>query len=169
MSEQNGAGLTVAVEKLEAFEAATTLKARYFRLMDLKQWDAWQALYAADAVLDMRGEIASMAELGIDVGDPADWILRSPDLIRQSVEAALEGVTSVHHGHMAECEMVGPDRISVIWAMEDVIHYPAGRPVAGFHGYGHYHDLYVRQDGQWLIESVVLKRLLISPIPHAST
>jgi hypothetical protein len=116
-------------------------------------------------VLDMRGEAAAMRSIGMDVGDGEAWLLRSRGVIRQSVEAALADVTTVHHGHMAEINLVAPNRIEAIWAMEDVLRYPPGGPVAGFNGYGHYHDSYVFEDGRWLIESVTLKRLLISPIP----
>jgi len=151
------------VTRTAAFEAVAILKARYFRLMDLKRWDDWQDLYAPDAVMDMRGEAQAMASLGVDVGDGEAWLIRSPAVIRQSVEGALTGVTTVHHGHMAEMEMVGPDRVTAIWAMEDVIRYPPGRPVPGFHGYGHYHDTCVRAGGVWQIRETVLKRLQITP------
>jgi len=67
---------------------------------------------------------------------------------------------------MGEMEMIGPGRIRAIWAMEDVIRYPQGRPIAGFNGYGHYHDTYVLEDGCWLIESVRLERLHLDPVPH---
>lgn len=156
------------VTRTAAFEAVAILKARYFRLMDLKRWDDWQDLYAPDAVMDMRGEAQAMASLGVDVGDGEAWLIRSPAVIRQSVEGALTGVTTVHHGHMAEMEMAGPGRVTAIWAMEDVIRYPEGWPVAGFNGYGHYHDSYVFESGRWLIESVTLKRLLIQPVAKAA-
>jgi len=166
MKENSDPAGAAALSRMAAFEATSVLKARYFRLMDLKQWDAWQALYVDTAVMDMRGEADAMAQLGIEVGDGADWVLRSAAAIRQSVEGALEGVTTVHHGHMSETVMTAPDRITATWAMEDVIRYPPNWPVTGFNGYGHYHDSYVFENGQWLIESVTLTRLLIRPLPH---
>jgi len=166
MQGSTGDGSHNDAEELAAFEAATMLKARYFRFMDLKQWDDWQELYSASAVMDMRDEASSMARLGLDVGDPEAWLLTSPVSIREGVEAALTGVTSVHHGHMSEMEFIEPGRIRAIWAMEDVIRYPNGRSVAGFNGYGHYYDTYIFEDGQWRIESVSLKRLHLDPIPQ---
>ena len=62
--------------------------------------------------------------------------------------------------------MTEPGRISATWAMEDIIRYPPNWPLAGFNGYGHYHDSYVLEDGRWLIESVTLKRLLVRPLAH---
>jgi len=169
MGGSEGDSNPIGAEELAAFEAVATLKARYFRLMDLKQWDDWEKLYASSATMDMRDEASSMARLGIDVGDKEAWLLKSPAGIRDGVEAALTGVTSVHHGHMAEVQIVEPGRIRAIWAMEDVIRYGEGRPIAGFNGYGHYHDTYIFEDGRWLIDRVTLKRLHLDPIPHQNT
>jgi len=154
------------IRQLAAFGAAETLKARYFRLMDLKEWDEWEALYSPTAEMDMRGEAAAMAQVGIPIGDGEAWVLRSPKTIRQSVEAALDGVTTVHHGHMVEISEIEPGRLRATWAMEDMIRYPAGRPLAGFYGYGHYHDTYVFRDGRWFIDSVRLARLHVTPLPQ---
>ncbi len=147
----------------EALRAVSTLKAHYFRLMDQKQWAEWADLFAEDAVMDMRGEAESMAKLGMDVGDSAGWLLRSRAHIRGAVEAALTGVVSVHHGHMPEFTIVSPDEIRAIWAMEDIIKYPAGAPISGFHGYGHYHDTYTRSAGVWRIQETALQRLQVTP------
>ena len=38
-------------------EAIKRLKARYFRLMDTKQWDDFATVFAEDAVMDMSGEL----------------------------------------------------------------------------------------------------------------
>jgi len=150
--------------RTEDLEAVALLKARYFRFMDLKQWDAWQDLFTADAVMDMRGEAQAMAQLDMDVGDAELWLLRSSATIRATVEAALSGVVTVHHGHMPELEQVSANEIRGIWSMVDVIRYPPGRPVAGFHGYGHYHDTYLRTDDGWKIAHLELRRLLVEPI-----
>jgi hypothetical protein len=163
MNMLSGSG-NAALARMAAFEAVSFLKARYFRFMDMKRWDVWEDLFTSRAVMDMSGEAAAMAELGMDVGDGADWVLHSASTIRKSVEAAMSGVTSAHQGHMAELEMVEPTRVRAIWAMEDVLRYPPGGALAGFHGYGHYHDVYVYDRGRWLIENVTLKRLMITPV-----
>src|SRR5687768_15283274 len=86
------------VAQAEAIEAVSRLKARYFRLMDQKKWDEWEELFAPNAVMDMRGEVAAMKQLGMNVGDAEGWVLQSRASIRAAVELALEGVTTVHHG-----------------------------------------------------------------------
>jgi len=150
--------------RIAALEAAAILKARYFRLMDTKDWAGWQDLFTPDAVMDVSGEAAVMKTLGIDVGDGSGWVLHGAETIRQSVEQAMTGVVSVHHGHMGEIDLAAPGRVNAIWAMEDVIRYPAGAPIVGFHGYGHYHDTYVLDGGTWRIQRLKLTRLLMSPV-----
>ena len=117
-------------------------------------------------MLDARDDGPAMASLGFPA-PPADALLfRTAPGIRQAVSAALEGVRTVHHGHMGEFEIFGPDRIKAIWAMQDIIRYPAGAPtpIKGFDGFGHYEDHDVRCDDKWLIESVGLTRLVLQPI-----
>jgi len=152
------------VAQAEAIEAVSRLKARYFRLMDQKMWDDWEELFAPNAVMDMRGEVAAMKQLGMNVGDAEGWVLQSRASIRAAVELALEGVTTVHHGHMPEFAVQSPNEICATWAMTDVIRYPPGRPVAGFHGFGHYHDTYVLTEQGWSIREIVLKRLTVKAI-----
>jgi len=95
------------LDELIAIDSLSQLKARYFRFMDTKQWDLWEALYTPDAVLDARDDGPAMASLGFPA-PPADALLfRTAPGIRQAVSAALEGVRTVHHGHMGEFEILG--------------------------------------------------------------
>ncbi|MBC8188544.1 MAG: nuclear transport factor 2 family protein, partial [Proteobacteria bacterium] len=70
----------------------------------------------------------------------------------------LADVLTVHHGHMPEIEITGPDTASGIWSMVDIVQLGAG-----FKGYGHYHDEYRKQEGGWRIARMRLTRLLIEP------
>jgi len=154
------------LDDLVAIHSVSQLKARYFRFMDTKQWDLWEALYTPDAMLDARDDGPAMAKLGFPA-PPADALLfRTAKGIRQAVSTALEGVRTVHHGHMGEFEILAPDRIKAVWAMQDIIRYPAGAPtpIQGFDGFGHYEDHYVYRDDKWLIESVKLTRLVLMPV-----
>jgi len=64
-SDTNQASL---LERLNALDAISGVKAKYFRLMDTKSWDEWQALFTPDAVMDMAGEATAMRSLGFDIG-----------------------------------------------------------------------------------------------------
>lgn len=135
-----------AVQQLLDLEALKRLKARYFRLLDTKQWDEWGQVFASDAVLEVP---------------EADVVECGRAAIVASVSGALTGTTTVHHGHMPELELTGPDTARGIWAMFDYVEWPAvtDGPRSGLQGYGHYHEEYVREEGEWRIARTRLVRL----------
>ena len=132
-------------------EAIQQLKARYFRLMDTKQWDAWGLVFAADVVMEVP---------------EADLVSHGRADVVAFVSAALEGARTVHHGHMPEIEITGADAARGIWAMFDFVEWPSGADGTrvGLHGYGHYVEEYVRDDGEWRIARTRLERLRIDPL-----
>lgn len=131
-------------------EAIKQLKARYFRLMDTKQWRDWGLVFSTDCVMEVP---------------EADMINNGRDAIVGAVSAALEGARTCHHGHMPEIELTGPDTAKGIWAMFDYVEWPeqSGRRF-GLNGYGHYHEEYVREDGHWRIARLRLVRLRVDPL-----
>jgi len=126
-------------------EAIKQLKARYFRLMDTKDWDGLGAVFADDVRIDMTGEGGGITD------SVADYM----PFLRQNIEM----VTTVHHGHMPEIELTSPTTATGIWAMEDELWWPAGGPLAHLHGYGHYHETYEKAPQGWRIKTMTLTRL----------
>jgi len=159
---------TINTDRAEAAAAISVLKAQYFRLMDMKRWDEWQALFAPTAFMDMSGEAAAMRSLGFPIPGDADFKWRGAASIRAAVSEALDNVTTVHHGHMPEIEILSTREARGIWAMEDMILYGPGAPIAGFRGYGHYFESYVNHDGRWRIQTIQLVRLCVRPIATMS-
>ncbi len=138
-------------EELVEIEAIQQLKARYFRLMDTKQWEAWRELFSEDCTLRV--------ELGD--GSP-DHEVRGRDAIAKSTSEVLRGATTVHHGHMPEIELTGPRSARGIWAMFDFVAW--GESPRDLKGYGHYHETYEKgADGRWRIASLHLTRLRVDP------
>jgi hypothetical protein len=137
----------IAVEEIKA------LKARYFRCMDTKDWDGFGDQFTTDAVLDVSGEMQASAD--------DDGFVRGRSEIVAFVSGAIDVVTTVHHGHMPEIEIVSPTRATGVWAMEDKLRWPEGSPIRSLHGYGHYHETYEKADGRWRIASLKLTRLRI--------
>ena len=86
------------------------LKARYFRTMDQKDWDAWGQVFAAEAVMEVP---------------EVDVVLTGRDAIVKFVSRALAAAQTVHHGHMPEIDVTGPDTATGIWAMSDYVEWPA--------------------------------------------
>ena len=138
-------------EQLEEIGAIKRLKARYFRHMDRKDWDAWGQVFAEDAVLEVP---------------EVDMEVTGREEIVASVSGALVGTQTVHHGHMPEIELTGPDTATGIWAMADYVEWPQaeGEARVGLQGYGHYIEEYVRADGEWRIARSRLERLRVDPL-----
>src|ERR1700682_3396195 len=93
---------SLLLQRLLDIEAIKALKARYFRLMDQKRWGEWADVFASDAHLEVP-------EAAVVVDGRAGVV--------ESVSTVLEGVRTVHHGHMPEIEITGPDTATGVWAM----------------------------------------------------
>ena len=76
----------------------------------------------------------------------------------------LESARTVHHGHMPEIELTGPDSAAGVWAMSDYVEFASEGVPVGFRGYGHYHERYVKRDGAWRIAHMKLTRLRRDPL-----
>jgi hypothetical protein len=145
--------LTVdTVERLEAIEEIKHLKARYFRCMDVKDWDGFTTVFAPDARMDVSGELSGDVRSGTGV-------ITGNHAIAAFVRGSIDDVTTVHQGHTPEIDVTSPTRAAGIWAMEDHLWWPEGSPITTMHGYGHYHETYEKQEGRWRITSTTLTRL----------
>jgi SnoaL-like domain len=143
----------LTLDDLVAIDEIRRLKASYFRFMDTKDWGAFAELFAADATMDVSGEMRA---------DPADdGIIRGRAAIAVFVRTAIDHVTTVHHGHTPEIDVVSPTEATGVWAMEDHLRWPEPSPIRALHGYGHYHETYLKRDGRWLIASTKLTRLRV--------
>jgi hypothetical protein len=138
-------------------EAIRRLKARYFRLIDTKQWDELPDVFTADfAFYRAAGHI----------GPPPDEpTYASADAFVAAVAAGFAEAVTAHHGHMPEIDLLDATRARGIWAMEDRVLHPVD-PTLRFRGAGHYRDEYAREgDGRWRIRSSRLSRLWLEPLP----
>ncbi|WP_039823006.1 nuclear transport factor 2 family protein [Nocardia testacea] len=123
-------------------EALRTLKARYFRLMDTKDWTGLRALFCDDVVIDLAGS-------GGEVITGADEFLTF-------LTARIGDALTIHHGHSPEIDVLTETTAQGIWALEDRLIWPDGTRV---HGFGHYHETYAKVDGEWRIRTQRLTRL----------
>ncbi len=139
-----------ALQRLLDIEEIHQLKARYFRLMDTKDWDGFAGLFTDDAVMDADGYVGEGREA-----------------IVAFLRDVLDGVVTTHHGHMPEITITGPDTATGVWAMFDYLTFP-GDPAPGFRGYGHYHEEYGREPDGWRIHRVRLTRLRMDQLGGAA-
>jgi SnoaL-like domain len=141
---------STALQQLLDIEAIKQLKARYFRLMDLKQWDDWGMVFASDCVMEVP---------------QADMVNRGRQEIVTNVRGALVGARTCHHGHMPEIEITGDGTARGVWAMFDYVEWPeADGTRVGLQGYGHYREEYTRGDGEWRIARTRLERLRVDSL-----
>ena len=131
-------------------EAIRQLKARYFRFMDKKDWEAWRGVFTDDVV--------GWVDNGVSTGDGdpmtgPKW--EGVDVFVPTVRAAIEDCTTVHHGHTPEITLTSDTTATGIWAMEDIVDFANGHTL---HGAGHYQETYAKVDGAWKIKSLHLTR-----------
>ena len=137
------------IEKLLAIEDIKNLKARYFRLLDARQWDEWGKLFTPDVVAEFPD-------------DQPGLVYRSRDEMVGTVASFQSYGVTVHHGHTPEIEILSPTTARAIWAMQDMVSLPEGALSTGFReirGWGHYHETYAKSAEGWRISSLKLTRL----------
>ncbi|MBI1250942.1 MAG: DUF4440 domain-containing protein [Alphaproteobacteria bacterium] len=154
-----------ALQRLLDIEELRNLKARYFRCMDTKDWDGLTAVFAPDAVFDLR-EVYSVRNPRTGVWDPPyggdDVVFRGRDKLMKMIRDSVQYRTTIHHGHMGEIEITGPNSARGIWAMADIVlSVPGDDDPIDMRGSGHYHDTYVRLPQGWAIESTRITRLIL--------
>ena len=152
------------LQRLLDIEDIKSLKARYFRCMDTKDWDGLAKVFAPEAVFDLR-EVSSVRDpltgLWAPPYEDESSVFRSHATVLKMIRDAVEHRVTIHHGHMGEIEITGQDTARGIWAMEDiVVNAPGGEPI-NMHGFGHYHDTYVRLAGGWAIQTTKITRLAL--------
>ncbi len=125
-------------------EEIKKLKAKYFRLMDKKQWDEWADLFAEDVTAVYEGPHPDIHYNGKE------------EMVKITSETLANAVT-VHHGHMPEIELTSETTANGIWAMFDYVVMPG----ITLKGYGHYEEEYIKIDGKWRIKNLRLTRLRV--------
>jgi len=149
MDDSADYGLSAAEQWLEV-EAIKQLKARYFRLMDTKQWLPFSQVFSDDVIVDVSH----------DKHAPGDKIVGRANVV-DFIRKAVGKAATVHHGHMPEIELLSPTEARGIWAMFDYVEF---KPSRGIRGYGHYHEEYRKESGSWHISKLKLTRLRVDPL-----
>ncbi|WNG94778.1 nuclear transport factor 2 family protein [Mycobacterium sp. ITM-2016-00318] len=123
-------------------EAIKQLKARYCRLLDSKDWDAWRKLFSDDFLSD--------------TSQAGGKIIRGADEFVAFSRKGLRNQATVHQVHAPEIELTSTTSARGVWALEDVVRFG---PAVNLRGYGHYAETYEKLEGKWLITSSTLTRL----------
>lgn len=140
----------MAQHPLAEIEQIKQVKARYFRLMDQRQWDEWSAVFTEDVVAVYQGAPGASKSEGL-----TELRCTGRTEMVAKVSGFLSKGTSIHHGHMPEIALTSPTTAHGIWAMVDYLLLPNFT----FKGYGHYDEDYVKEKDQWKIKRILLTRL----------
>ena len=138
-------------------EQIKQLKARYFRLLDTKDWDSLADLFTEDCEHVLPSEAPRPPQ-------------RNDEYLAGLRANLADGVT-VHHGHMPEITLLGSWEASGIWAMFDYVDVDrdTGGPLR-LQGYGHYFETYRKcADGAWRISSKRNVRIRVDVAPTEET
>jgi len=136
-------------------EAIKQLKARYFRLLDTKQWQEMRLQFCDNCSFEGTSRPFSGADAFIE-----------------SMATHHATTRTVHHGKMPEIMIESEAEARGIWAMTDYVTWdgesPLSRPTVpgqyGWVGYGYYQERYLKEDGLWKIALLRLTRLRVDPL-----
>ncbi len=138
------------VQELLDREAIRELKARYIRLVDLKEWDAWRRLFTDDLHVEMQGTTLEGAGTYVD-----------------TVRGMIGHARSVHHEHTPELAFTEPDEAEAVWAQFVYLEWPsepASGERRGVKVYGRCHETYRRVGGEWKIACHKQSEIRIDPL-----
>lgn len=144
--------MMTSVPAIDDWLALCNAKARYCRTLDTKDWTGYADLLTDDYVLD----VSEGSQIPV---------IKGRDAAIKQVQASILTATTAHQVHSPEIEVSG-DEARVVWALQDRVVWGAERP--SITGYGHYHERWVRQHGQWKLASLRLTRLHIDVHPPAA-
>ena len=140
------------VEQLWDIEQIKQLKARYFRLLDTKDWDAFADLFTEDCIHYLPQESTRTA-------------VSNEEYLRD-IKVQLGGGVTTHHGHMPEITLLSDTEAEGIWAMFDYVQTELPSGPINIKGYGHYFETYRKgPDGEWRISSKRNVRLRLDSAP----
>ena len=141
------------IEQLVALEAIRSVKARYCRFVDEKQWSDLRQLFAPEVQLTFRG-----------VDGQVLYQFENHDAFVDLTSSLLNNAQTIHQVHNSEITLTSPTTAIAIWSMEDRIICPPDQegPFKTLHGFGHYHDTFEFFDKAWRIKSIDLSRTILN-------
>jgi len=132
------------LERLVEIERIKQLKYRYFRHLDLKEWDALAELFTEDATSAY--------------GD-GKFAYTGRREILEFLRGALgrPSILTAHHGHHPEIEITGPTTARGTWALGDQVIDLEHEFV--LRGAAFYEDEYRKEGGQWRFAATGYRRI----------
>jgi hypothetical protein len=114
------------------------VKARYFRFMDLKEWQNLRGIFTDDAVFD----------------HPTVGYFENPDDAVEALRTVIGEVWTSHEGSIPDITVEAADRASAVFAMTGHARPPGSAEL--LRTFGHYYDEFRKDTGIWKISSMKL-------------
>lgn len=141
------------VRRLADIEAIQQVKARYFRTIDTKDWEAFRDLFTDDC-----------RHYYVPTDGPETFMTNEQYL--PMMPATLNAGVTTHHGHPPEITFTSDTEADVVTAMFDYVQVEAPQGKVSMKGYGHYFETYRKgADGQWRISSKRNTRIRVDDVP----
>ena len=138
------------IEQLNDLEEICQLKARYVRLVDTKDWESWRECFTEDFEASIEGAPRHSKD------EPLDKALGPRDRLVDGCAQMFDGVTTLHQIYSPEIKLTSATTATGVWAQFDHVQFST----CNFKGWGHYHDDYVKIDGQWKLKKTRVTRVL---------
>ena len=134
------------LQQLSDMEEIKILKHRYFRAIDTGDWAMLPDLFTADVACTYNGGTYKVSLKGREA---------MCEFLGNSFHS---GALAMHHGHMPEIAVTGPNTATGIWYLEDVF-IDLEKDDHTF-GTAIYTDEYRREGGVWKIASTYYDRVI---------
>ncbi len=128
------------IQTIENIEAIRRLKAKYWNSIDIKQWETLSECYAEDVIFD----------------DAHFGRMEGRDYIVKVLKRAMKSVSTAHHGHNPEIEILTDTTARGRWALNDWVKIDGQDFMKGC---SLYEDEYVKVNGSWKIKKSKLTYL----------
>lgn len=139
------------IQQLVDIEAIKQLKGSYCRCVAIEDWDTFFTLFTEDLEF-------------ITPGDGKVHTPRSAFYAMHKANLQDPKVWGVVHCYTPMITVTGPDTAQGVWGMEDVHIYPGTDPHVGHHGYGFYHEDYVRTAEGWKFKRIEVRYDRMDPL-----
>jgi hypothetical protein len=140
-----------AVQQLLDIEAIKQLKGVYCMCVANEDWDTFFTLFTQD----------------LEFVTPSSGVTYTP--LSEFYKMHKKGLQDPKVWGVVRCftpqiTITGTDTATGIWAMEDVHIYPGTDPHVGHHGYGHYHENYIRTIEGWRFKRIEVRYNRMDPL-----
>lgn len=131
------------VQELGDVHLIGQLKGRYVRFVDQRRWSDLERLFADDFAFE-----------GI-------WASRGGAEFVQRLAGTLAEANTVHELHIPEIEIASATMATGMWPFSDII--DQRRDGIGMYrrGFGHYHERYVKANGDWRFSRMSITRVRV--------